>query len=262
MTAALLPAALVAYLVGVVLAVAGTVNRSDSTRGGATALATVGWVAHTGALALRSVERGEIPLANVAEYLVVFAWAVAALHLLVVFSLKIHVSGLVLLPAAVGAGLAGLALRPSEGGGAADPHGAWFFFHTAVSTLGMATLTLSLAMSLVFLFQDRALKTRSGLGLLERLPSLERCDQLAFQALVAGFVLLSVGIATGVVVNTDVHSRWWRFELKQMLPLAAWAVFALVLASRLLFGLRGRKSAWITVAGVALGLATATGMTL
>jgi ABC-type uncharacterized transport system permease subunit len=44
--------------------------------------------------------------------------------------------------------------------------------------------------------------------------------------------------------------------------LLAWIVFAVILASRTALGFRGRKSAYLTIAGFALGLLTILGMTL
>jgi ABC-type uncharacterized transport system permease subunit len=42
----------------------------------------------------------------------------------------------------------------------------------------------------------------------------------------------------------------------------AWLVFAGVLVARFRVGFRGRKSAYLTIAGVMLGLLTVAGMTL
>ena len=70
------------------------------------------------------------------------------------------------------------------------------------------------------------------------------------------------GIVTGVAVNQIVHETLWVGGPKQALPLAAWRVLAATLAARSLVGFRGRNSAYLTIAGVVLGLATVVGMTL
>ena len=126
----------------------------------------------------------------------------------------------------------------------------------------MATLVVALAMIVIYLFQDRALKSRRTLRLLEKLPPLDRCDNVGFQALVLGFVLLTVGILTGVIVNAAVYDRIWVAGVKQTLAILAWVVFATVLFARFKLGFRGRKSAYLTIAGVTLGLMTIVGMTL
>jgi len=137
-----------------------------------------------------------------------------------------------------------------------------FLFHTTVATLGMAILGVSFAMSVLYLFQDRALKTRKTLLLLDRLPSLERCDQIGFRSLVSGFVLLTVGIGTGLAINTEVYERLWVWGAKGMFPVLAWIVFAAILVARTALGFRGRKSAYLTITGFTLGVLTVIGMTL
>ena len=123
--------------------------------------------------------------------------AVMTLYLLLWFRWRVDAAGIVLPPLAAAAGFGALALLGSTAAlPVARPRG-WLLFHTTVSTLGMATLVVALAMSLIYLFQDRALKARRKLKLLNRLPPLDRCDHIGFQALAVGFVLMSVGIGAG-----------------------------------------------------------------
>jgi len=42
----------------------------------------------------------------------------------------------------------------------------------------------------------------------------------------------------------------------------AWIIFAAILVARLKLGFRGRKSAYMTITGVTIGLLTVIGMTL
>jgi ABC-type uncharacterized transport system permease subunit len=126
----------------------------------------------------------------------------------------------------------------------------------------MAFLGLSFAMSVLYLAQDRALKAKKNLHLLERLPSLQKCDEVGLRSLVVGFVLLTLGIGTGLVINTEIYEKLWVWGPKSLFPLMAWIVFAVILSARTLLGFRGRKSAYLTITGFALGLLTVIGMTL
>jgi ABC-type uncharacterized transport system permease subunit len=262
MLVVLLPIALVAYIVGVFLASLGTFYRFETARKSATVVFVLAWTAHFGAVLGRGLSTGQIPLTDVAEYLLFLGLTVMTLYLLLWFRWRVDAAGIVLPPLAAAAGFGALALLGSTAAlPVARPRG-WLLFHTTVSTLGMATLVVALAMSLIYLFQDRALKARRKLKLLNRLPPLDRCDHIGFQALAVGFVLMSVGIGAGVVVNASEHGRIWVPGIKQTLPLLAWLVFAGVLAARFGLGFRGRKSAYLTITGVMLGLLTIAGMTL
>jgi len=80
--------------------------------------------------------------------------------------------------------------------------------------------------------------------------------------LTVGFILLTMGIGTGVVVNAEVHERLVVMGPKQIFAVLSWLVFAAILIFRPMLGFRGRKSAYLTIAGFALGLLTVIGMTL
>lgn len=260
--AACLPLALIAYIVGIFLAGLFVVHRSTPARWAASGLFLIAWLAHLGAVVHQGLITHGFPLSNVAEYLLFLGWAVMSLHLLVWFGWRVDAAALLLPPlAALGAFTAWPLLAHGAHHTLSRP-GGLFLFHTTVSTLGMATLTVALAMSLIYLAQDRALKSHQKLRLLERLPSLDRCDSIGFQSLWIGFLLLSLGIGTGVVVNTAVHGTLLVPGLKQTFPFLAWIVFAAILAARALLGFRGRKSAYLTITGVTLGLLTVIGMTL
>ena len=136
----------------------------------------------------------------------------------------------------------------------------WFIFHTTVATAGVAALAVSFAMSLLFLVKERALKTKRSLRVLAMLPTLEALDRLGFQALLYGFPLLTLGIATGMVYSSAVHNRLWIWGPKEIFPVIAWAVFAGILWARFARGVRGRRSAILAIAGFAFALLTFVGM--
>lgn len=263
MTASLtLPIAVIGYIIGVVAATLVTIYRSRSAHRAASILFVLTWSFHTATVVSEALAQARLPLSNVAGYLLVLGWIVQSLHLHVWFRLHVDIAGVVLPPLAGTMTFASMQLgNASPAHAPAAPDG-WFLVHTTVSTLGMAILCVAFAMSVIYLVQDRALKSRQKLKLLERLPSLHRADQIGFRSLSVGFLLLTLGIGTGIVVNAEVRQRILVLEPKQIFPLLAWLVFAAGLFARRALGLRGRKSAYITITGVALGLLTVIGMTL
>ena len=156
--------------------------------------------------------------------------------------------------AAVAVALSGWSVAPNRGRTAVA--GMVSGFMGTVSSIGGPP------MALLYLAQDHALKSRSTPGLLQRLPALEECDRVGLQALIVGFVMLTLGIGTGIAMNTGLHSEFLSGGAKQIFPLLAWAVFLVVLLARTWLGYRGRKSALLTIAGFLLGLASVAGMAL
>jgi len=261
MVQTLLPAALAGYVLGVVLAAVGTVQRSRLADRTASLVFALSWLVHSAAILRIGIEAGRIPLTNGFEYLVVLGWAISGLYLYIAARHQVPVIGLVLPPLAALAVAGALAVSHPIVKDADGP-GGWFLFHTSISTLGMAILGVAFGMSVLYLAQDHALKSRSTPGLLQRLPALEECDRIGLQALIVGFVLFTLGIGTGIVINAGRHSELFSGGAKQIFPLLAWVVFLIVLVARTWLGYRGRKSALLTIAGFLLGLATVAGMTL
>jgi ABC-type uncharacterized transport system permease subunit len=144
--------------------------------------------------------------------------------------------------------------------GQALPRQGWFVFHTSIATAGVAALAVSFAMSLLYLVKERALKSKRSLRVLEMLPTLEALDRLGFQALLYGFPLLTLGIATGMVYSAAIHDRLWIWGPMEIFPVIAWAVFGGILWARFVRGMRGRRSAILAIAGFAFALLTFVGM--
>jgi len=93
-------------------------------------------------------------------------------------------------------------------------------------------------------------------GPLARLPPLLTLERLLFQILAAGFVLLTLTLATGVIFSEEIFGRALRFNHKTLFACLSWVIFGLLLAGRWRYGWRGRKALRWTLAGfVALLLA-------
>ncbi|MGE4242960.1 cytochrome C assembly family protein [Ramlibacter sp.] len=71
-------------------------------------------------------------------------------------------------------------------------------------------------------------------------------ERLTFRFTTAGFLLLSLTLAAGIV------SGAWRWDHKTVLTLLAWFTFALLLVGRLRFGWRGRKAVRVLYTGALL----------
>jgi len=261
MIAVLLPIALIAYIVGLFLATLGIVYRQATLRVLANVVFVLGWAAHLGSVIKHGFDIGRFPLSGAAEYLLVLSLVVMTLHLALALVWHVHAAGIILPPLAALTGFAAMELLPMSAS-KFDTSRPLFLFHTTVSTLGMATLIVALGMSLIYLFQDHALKARRTLRVMEGLPPLDRCDRIGLHALLVGFILLTLGIVAGVTMNRSLYERLFVPGFKQTFPVLAWLIFATILVARFKLGFRGRKSAYLTIAGVMLGLLTIVGMTI
>lgn len=256
----LVPLVLLAYFVGIFLAVVSTVQRSGHLRAASHVALGVTWGLHLLAIFQHGRAIGYFPLTNGAEFLMVLGWSILTLYLFVSIRWNVAATGLLLPPLAALMILPALWL-PSRQAAVSYPGKQYLFvIHTSAATAGTAALCVAFAMSLFYLVQDRALKSKRAPTVLKRLPSLSTCDRVGHLAVLAGFPLLTLGILTGGMWSLDTYGRVFEWGPKQIFPLLAWVVFAMVIYARIVRGAGGRQSAYLTIAGFTLCLLTIFGM--
>jgi len=258
---AVLTLALLFYTVGVVLSFFGFTRKAPRLHRFSAGILTGAWAFHLVAILQRGWAEGGLPLSNAAEFLLVLGWAVLSLYLLIWLRWRVDIAGLVLPPLAALMVISAIGLfRGSSGPVPYSASPWWFVIHTTASTIGLAALGVSFAMSLIFLVQDRALKAKTSFRLLERLPSLDTCDRIGHDALLWGFPLLTLGIVTGFVRIFTARDHLGVSSPKELFPVVAWILFAVLLFARLSVGYRGRRSAWVTIAAFLICLMTVIGI--
>ena len=88
-------------------------------------------------------------------------------------------------------------------------------------------------------------------GMLAPLPPLLTMERVLFRLIGAGFALLTLTVATGMVFSESLFGRPMRLDHKTVFTLFAWATFALLLIGRATRGWRGRVALSWTLGGFA-----------
>lgn len=117
----------------------------------------------------------------------------------------------------------------------------WLFFHIATIFTGYAALVLSFGCSLLYLLQERSLKSKSAV--LSRLPALEVIDQIGYRSLLLGFPFMTLGLTAGIVVAQNAYHQVNFFDPKILLSVLMWVVYLVMLYTRWNAGWRGRRAA-------------------
>ena len=89
-----------------------------------------------------------------------------------------------------------------------------------------------------------------------RLPSLRTCDELLRNSLFAGVILMSLTIVTGAFWAQQAWGRFWSWDPKETAALITWAIYLLLVHYRLSSRWKGRRAAYISIAGFASTLFT------
>lgn len=241
-------------------------RRSDPASGrGASLLGWFGWILLGVLLLLRCLEQGYLPLGSLNHSLFVFLWLLMGSYLVVERRYDLRVAGglfwpcltLILLgvlawvPLGPGANVAG-SLAVSETS---------VVLHVSFNFLAYSSFVLAGVLALLYVLQERQIKGHRLSWLHFRLPSLASVNRVTRQLLVAGFVLLSLGLAIGLVNARLVWGSFIPEDGKVLFSLGLWAHYGgglLLLRAR---GLTGRRVAILSLVGLVATLLNLTGLT-
>ena len=184
----------------------------------------------------------QAPMSNFYESLIFFSWCLPVLGLLAFRRyLKGYLGALVAI-------LSALLLAYASFG--VDSHirplmpalkSNWLLIHVVTAFLGYAAFALAFGTAILYLIQER--RPRPSL------PPLPLLDSLIYRTTVLGFLLLTLGIATGAVWAETAWGRYWSWDPKETWSLITWFIYAALLHARHLKGWHGRRIAWLAVLG-------------
>lgn len=121
--------------------------------------------------------------------------------------------------------------------------------HVTANVLGDAFFVIASGAAAMYLFQERRLKTKRVASVFGRLPPIDALDRTAHIFLVAGFVLATIGAATGTIWVSKLQIGTTPEFFRLLLGYLTWLVFSAVLLLRAILGWRGRRAAYGTLLG-------------
>ncbi|MBW1713155.1 MAG: cytochrome c biogenesis protein CcsA [Deltaproteobacteria bacterium] len=237
------------YLAGTAGYLAYIFRQRESSARLAAWLMLLGLGLHTATLVCDWVLLGHVPAVSLRQSLSLFAWSVVAGYLLVQLKYNLRVLGSFVAPLA-------LMLMILAFSGPAGPPRAisafrsvWLTVHVAFAFLGNGFFAVACMAGVMYLLQERQIKSKRFGWVYSRLPSLDILDGLNRTCLMIGFPLLTAGLLTGAIYGQFLSGVYWRWAPKEVWSLITWAVYALLLHQRLTVGWQGRKAAWLAVLG-------------
>lgn len=137
----------------------------------------------------------------------------------------------------------------------------WLPIHAGVSLVAYGFLALAFCGGLMYLLQEKELKTKRFGYFFSRLPSLEALDQLNSHCLTAGFLFLTLGIVTGTLWAHQAWGTYWQWDPKETWSLITWFIYLIQVHQRLTVGWRGKRAAVMAILGFCAVLFTLWGVT-
>jgi cytochrome c-type biogenesis protein CcsB len=209
----------------------------------------VGFLVHCATLVSRYVATGHIPVVNLHESLSFFAWAIIGIFILFDFKYRLAILGAFCCPLALAVMILGAATTAPTPTINPALDSWWFPVHVALAFMGYAVFALAFAAGVMYLLQERLLKSKRFSGLFYRMPSLDILDNINYKCLTFGFPLMTMGIISGAVWANAAWGGYWRWDPKETWALITWFLYAALLHGRLSIGWRGRRAAIFAIIG-------------
>jgi len=215
----------------------------------------IGFLFQTAFLSVRGHELGRCPLTNLFEVFVFVAWSVALIYLLIGPTYRLSLMGAFTAPLVLV--LQGFALLapidvPHASKVAPNP---WLEFHASISLIAYGAFALACIAGVMYLVQERQLKTHQIHSIFYHLPPLTDLFAAITRLLWLGFALYTLGLLSGFFVGQPL-------PLQQVwCAVAVWVLYAAILQGRHLKRLAPKSVAALSIIGFSAALTLLWGIT-
>jgi len=223
------------------------------------ALLAAGFALHTAALVGRGFSLHRCPVTNLFEASMFVSWAMSGAYLLAGLWARLRFLGVFLAPALLAAGVFALQPQLDHPGPDFELEHAAVSLHVSLVLLAYAGFALAALAGGLYLLRDqsRSVTTAGGdplahspsLALLERIPPVERLEQVLLRSVGTGLVLLTAGLVLSFGLMRERYGVLVRPDPKIAWSLLVWVVYFAQLLLRLRFHGPTRRMAWGALGG-------------
>ena len=256
MSAIWLRAAVVLYSLGLLHAILTVLRRRTQVFQPALWSFTVGVVLHMVGLTEETLWLRSFPLHNSYETASSCAFLIALVFLLVYWRYRIQTHSVFLFPLVFILSLVGSLGTPVATWANPTLRDAWLMVHVALVLVGYAALLVMAASSIIYLIQERHLKTKDPGILTDRLPPLGTLDELITGSTAIAFALITLAVITATIWASIESGARWIGQPKIVISLVTWGMYLLLAFLRVTVGWRGRKAAYLAIVVVACSALT------
>jgi HemX protein len=201
----------------------------------------LGFVFQSAFLSVRGHALGRCPITNLFEVFVFLAWSLALIYLLIGPAYRLSLMGAFTAPLVlVIQGLALLAPIDIPHATAVRPN-PWLEFHASMSMIAYGAFALACVAGVMYLVQERQLKTRNLHSIFYHLPPLTNLFAALTRLLWLGFALYTAGLVSGFFTGGPLP------RLKMICAFAVWVFYGAILQGRHLHRLAPKRIAALCI---------------
>ena len=213
---------------------------------------------HTTAMGIRGFNLNHCPVTNLYEATTFIMWTIVALYLVLGLWSRVRFLGAFASPVLFAIGV--FALMPSLDA----THGvrpelpvALTSLHAALMALAYGAFGLSSIAAFMYLTQERNLRYHKLQAVFSLMPPIQRLETAVGRLLLSGFVLLTLGLAIGVLDLARINNpHAYRGDPKVIWSAVVWLLYLGLIIMRWKFAQRGRRFALGSIGSFAFVLLT------
>src|SRR6266550_1810157 len=215
----------------------------------------LGFIFQTAFLSIRGHALGRCPITNLFEVIVFVAWSIALFYMLVGPGYRLSLMGAFTAPLVVLLQLFAL-LAPID-----KPHpvrlraNSWLEFHASIALVAYGAFALACIAGVMYLVQERQLKTHHLRSIFYHLPPLTDLFAAITRLLWLGFILYTVGIASGFFTGRPLP------RVQIVAAIAVWLLYAAILQGRYSRRIAPKRVAALCIIGFSAALTLLWGIT-
>jgi cytochrome c-type biogenesis protein CcsB len=144
----------------------------------------------------------------------------------------------------------------------------WIAIHVTAMIVAIGLYIVGAVVTVMYLIADRherrvaaGLPSRVG-GIMAQLPRPVVLDRLSYRSILFAFPVWTFGVMAGAIWADHAWGRYWGWDPKETWSFITWVVYACFLHARATAGWRGRKAAYIQLAGFGCLLFNVIGINL
>jgi cytochrome c-type biogenesis protein CcsB len=205
----------------------------------------------------RGFSAGRPPIGNMYEFSLAAGFAVSLAYCLLSLTRDLRWLGVfITVPVLLDLGLALTVLYTDSAQLVPALNSYWLAIHVTAAIVCMGAFTVGAALSGLYLVaqaaEDRVaagLEPGRSAALAQRIPSADRLDLMAYRIHAFMFPIWTFAVIAGAIWAEAAWGRYWGWDPKETWAFITWVIYAAYLHARATAGWRGRKAAFVAIAG-------------
>jgi cytochrome c-type biogenesis protein CcsB len=211
------------------------------------------------AILFRGLSAGRVPIGNMYEFSLAAGFAVSLTYCLMSLSRDLRWLGVfITVPVLLDLGLALTVLYAESSQLVPALNSYWLAIHVSAAVVCFGAFTIGAALSGLYLVaqsaEDRVATGKEpgrSAAIAQRIPSADRLDLMSYRIHAFMFPIWTFAVIAGAIWAEAAWGRYWGWDPKETWAFITWVIYAAYLHARATAGWRGKKAAYVAIAGYA-----------